>query len=596
MSQTTARFRYTLPLMIVTLLFAAGIYLANINQVSFWEDESWMAVAVKGDPGHVWTFAAENGLHPPLYFELGWLYTRLTGDGELALRWLAGLCALIGIAFTYRLAADWFGGRAGTYAALLASGSLFLMYFGRLARQYTLFFALAAALVWVYSRWWAQVTSGRKSNRRLLALIVVLQAAVLYTHYFGAWMALVLGLHGLLTLPRWDKARLIGALALSGLVFVPWIPSILLQLHGDSSGLGYASQDIVLNLRAYLDRVFNGDYVLGFTLVLLGAAALIRWRKSSVGLLLGIWLTIPLVLSLLMNTRFPWFVERNMIFTLSGAYALLGAGLAWLSQYRPGRLAGVVAVGLFVVLGFARYDTFWPFITPDWRDMAGIMTQDARPNDLFVLDGEPYSMTYYLDRDLKTSVQMISLKNWLANPTPADRIWLLDQNWKVQDAAHKALPSDSVMTRQYVLGVLVAEFYQRPPQSPLTTFGGQITLGFQQPDALQAYPGAILNLDLWWKAARTPDTDYSVGVYLVDDKGATVTQEDGGFDSGRIPAYALPADRWTPDARTLTLPVSLHPGHYMLTAAVYDWHTGDRLMPDHGWDNRSFPLDAVIVN
>src|SRR5512145_2056259 len=74
------------------LLLASGLYLLGTQRVSLWEDESWMAAAVRGDLVHVWQFATERGVHPPLYFILGWLYTRFTGDSEIALRWLSGLC------------------------------------------------------------------------------------------------------------------------------------------------------------------------------------------------------------------------------------------------------------------------------------------------------------------------------------------------------------------------------------------------------------------------------------------------------------------------------------------------------------------------
>jgi uncharacterized membrane protein len=100
--------------------------------------------------------------------------------------------ALAGIAFTYRLGADLYDRKAGVFAALLTAGSLFLLYFARNARHYTLFFTLAVALAWVYVRWRRQPDSGR-----WLAAIAVLQAALLYTHYFGAWMAGIIALHGL---------------------------------------------------------------------------------------------------------------------------------------------------------------------------------------------------------------------------------------------------------------------------------------------------------------------------------------------------------------------------------------------------------------
>jgi hypothetical protein len=586
--------------MLAILLLASVFYLRDIYHVSFWEDESWMAIAISGDLPHVWTFATERGLHPPLYFYLGWFYTRFTGDGEVALRWLAGMCALVGIAVTYRLGADWFGRRAGLYAALLSAGSLFLIYFGRLARHYTLFFALAAALVLVYGRW---LNSGggrgdlpvRPYRTRRLIAIALLQAALLYTHYFGAWMALVVGVHGMIFLRGRDRLRLVAALAVGGLLFLPWIPSLIAQFNQEGS-LGYGTRDVQHALGAYLDRVFNGDYVLGIGLALLGVAAIWRWRKARAGVLLALWLLLPISLSLLFNARFVWFVERNMLFTLSAAYLLFGAGLSWVARHRIGQIAAVVGALAFVILGQVRYADFWPFETPTWRDMANAISWDSRPDDVYVISAEPYSMTYYLRRFMGTAPELIQVRDWLAQPVYSDRMWMMDASWAVREEALEALPTGMVQTRRHVLGNLVTEFYQREPTGPLTTFGDQLAFGVAHvSNRMEAAPGQTLYLDLWWRALRQPDTDYSVGVYLVAPDGRVVTQHDGGFDRGQIPAVALPLDRWTPDTHSLIIPGDAAPGEYALLVAVYDWRDGTRLTPDEGREDQSFELAVVEI-
>jgi hypothetical protein len=582
--------RTWLPILAI-LLLASAFYLRDIYRASFWEDESWMAIAIGGDLPHVWTFATERGVHPPLYFYLGWFYARLAGDGEVALRWLAGMCALVGIALTYRLSADWFGRRAGVYTALLTAGSLFLIYFGRLARHYTLFFALAAALVLVYERWaWHRGVMHHATHRYLIAIALLL-AALLYTHYFGVWMALVIGLHGLIFLRGRDRLRLLVALAISGLLFIPWIPSLLYQFNREG-GLGYGTRVAEHALGAYLDRVFNGSYELGIALALLGMLAV--WRKPRAGVLLAFWIVLPITFSLLLNARFVWFVERNLIFTLSAAYLLFGAGLAWISQHRIGQVAPLLASVAFVALGQVRYTDFWPFETPAWRDMANAISWDSRPDDLYVINAEPYSLSYYLRRFMGAAPELIHVRDWLEQPMFSDRMWMIDASWAVREEALAALPPNLTQTRRHVLGNLVTEFYQRAPAEPLTVFGDQIALGVVDLPA-QAASGQPLHLDLWWRALRQPDADYSVGIYLVAPDGRTVAQQDGGFDRGQIPALALPQDRWTPDARSLTVPADAPPGEYLLLAAVYDWRDGSRLTPQGGREDNAYLLTVIEI-
>jgi hypothetical protein len=90
--------------------------------------------------------------------------------------------------------------------------------------------------------------------------------------------------------------------------------------------------------------------------------------------------------------------------------------------------------------------------------------------------------------------------------------------------------------------------------------------------------------------------DYSVGLYLLGVDGRPLAQQDGGFDGGRVPATALPLDRWTPDARRLTVPPDLAPGEYPLVVAVYDWHDGSRLIPERARPDSAFLLTTVRVS
>jgi hypothetical protein len=588
--------------MVGVLLLAALLYLANLNGVSLWEDESWMAIAIRGDLPGVWSFATDKGVHPPLYFLLTWCYARLAGDSEIALRWFGGMWALVGIALTYRLGADWYGRKAGIFAALLAAGSLFLIYFARNARHYTAFFALALILIWAYHHWLRNPES-----RRWLASLVLLQTALLYTHYFGAWMALVLGLHaGLrvgatrrvvltdntLTLRHW--LRLVGALVLSGVLFLPWIPSVIQQFSASGSGLGYVLTDTGLALKSYVDRVFNANYPLSLTLLAIGLYATWRLRKFSTGLLLLLWVIPPTALSLLVNARFHWFIERNMIFTLGAVCILFGAGLGWLATWRAGRWVALLAALAFVSLGTVKYEDFYRVIalTANWREAARQVAVDARPTDKFVIRGEPYSMDYYLLR-YGIKAEFTPLLDWLQNPVTPERIWLIDADWAVRFEAIEALPPDMVLTHRPVVLPVVSELYQRPPQTIITTFADTFALGSTTSDIALA-PGKRLILDLWWQALKPSDFDYSVGVYLVAPDGQVIAQDDGAFDRGRINATALPLDTWTHDARELDLPESLPSGEYMLLVAMYDWRDGRRLKPENGREDDLYLLATMV--
>ncbi|MGB1288901.1 MAG: glycosyltransferase family 39 protein, partial [Aggregatilineales bacterium] len=260
---------------VAVLLLASGFYLWDLNVVSFWEDESWMAIAIDDGLPEVWTFATERGVHPPLYFYMAWFWSRLAGNGELALRWMGGLITLVGLAFTYRNGRELYNHRAGFFAVLLASGMIYLIYLTRLARHYTLYFALTALLLWVYQRW------SRNKDDRYLAGITLTMAGLLYTHYFGIWMVLIVGVHSPLTHSIRRTIKLGFAFIGSAILFVPWLPSLDYQLRfsGQGAGIQYAIRDVEAIIRNYQDRLTNTIPELAVIMLVFAVIALIQAKK-----------------------------------------------------------------------------------------------------------------------------------------------------------------------------------------------------------------------------------------------------------------------------------------------------------------------------
>lgn len=578
-----------LVLIVIALLLASFSFVHNPDQPSFWEDESWMAIGISGTLPEVWTFATDRGVHPPLYFGIAWFYARLAGDGETALRWMGALFTLLGIAIACRFTADRYGWRAGFFAAMLLALSIFLIYMTRLARQYTLFFMLAATMLWAYERWL------RAPDKRpgWWWVLVVCQAAGLYTHYFAVWFGFALALHGLIFLPRRVWLRLMAGLVLGGLLFLPWLPSVIAQFSRSSEGLGYATNQLDLVLTNYADRLFNASWWVGGALVLLGIIAARARRSARTTALLLFWTLGTFIPILIINLRFVWYIDRNMLYTLPAVTAFFGLGLAWLSRQRFGWLMAIALMVAYGTAGLSVYQVFWPQ-TPDWRGAVQRIAVDARPDDTFVFEGEPYSIDYYMRRYLDTRIDFRNMRIWTENPTSGERIWLIDSEFAVNPEAIEAIPESHIQTRRIVWLPIVAELYQRPPESSDVRFGDEIALAYAGPDTLEGRPGDTLMVDVWWRALNPPQTDYASGIQLIGPQGL-VAQNDGAFDSGRISAPDLPRDRWVPDARPLDLPANLPAGEYSLVAVVYDWRTGTRLDTDPPAENELYPLAQVRI-
>ncbi|MEM9951715.1 MAG: glycosyltransferase family 39 protein [Chloroflexota bacterium] len=573
--------------MIAVLWLASAFYLYDLNSISFWEDESWMAIAIGDGLTDVWTFATNRGVHPPLYFYLAYALKPFISDMEFALRWMGGLVTLVGIALTFVLgrdvSKDW---RVGVVASLIVVGSIYLLYLTRLARHYTLFYTLSVWIYWLYWRW------QHTDDRRYLFGLMLAQAMVLYTHYFGAFIAVAITCHALLTNPR-KSWQIVLAFIGSGILFIPWLPSIWAQLNGDlGDGVYYGANKLRDIPRNFFGRLTNSSDWLGAGVIV--TSLIVLWRekhsKFALLLLLTIGTIIPIVI--VNQTLFQWYIGRNMLYTLPLVAVFYGIGLIYIWRVWIGKIAVSLFLITFIVFGLLAYDDFYPG-TADWRGIMRALSDFARPTDTFVLRGEPYSTDYYLRRYLDERVTLLPMDEWVANPTYSDRIWLIDSGQAVRFEAIDQIPADMVMTRRLVRLPVVAEFYQQVPDAPDAIFGEQLAMGYTNAP-LTVTAGETLIVDMWWQALRTPDFNYSASVQLWRDE-TLIAQTDGNFDSGRVDAQVLPLELWTPDTRTLAIPSDTSAGTYDLRVTVYDWRDNTRLSVDSDAPDNLAPLTTVEV-
>jgi hypothetical protein len=561
--------------MVGVILLACAFYLYRQNDFSFWEDESWLAIAIGDGVGELWAFASSHGVHPPLYFYIAFFLKPFISDMEYPLRWIGAMIALLGIALSYRLGNEVGGKRVGLFTALILAGSFFLMYYTRLARQYSLFYTLSALTTWLYWRW-----QNRPGTALLIGLMLA-QAANLYTHYFSAFLAVGIALHALLTL-RQRSWRIIAAFAGSGLLFLPWLPSIWTQLHSDlGDGVYYAANKLKDIAPSYLGRVSNDNYWLGGAMSLAGFVAIWRGKQwRLLGLIVTVLLTfLPIVI--INQTVFRWYIGRNMFYTLPLVVLLYGMGLAHISQWRIGQMTALAVVASFTIWGILAFPLFFPG-TADWRGAMTMMAHDARPSDLYVLDGEPYSIDYYMRRYLGSRLSFLDMRQWTAEPVLSDRIWLVDDDQAVNIEAEALLESmNMAQTRRIVRLPIVAELYQTLPEENAAVFGEQLALGYAGATDLVLHRGDELLVDVWWKPLRMPDFNYSASFQIwANEATVPLTQVDGNFNE--LDAQVLPLEAWSADSRRLIIPPDAPVGDYTLRVTVYDWRDNSRLPVDNG--------------
>jgi mannosyltransferase len=173
---------------------------------------------------------------PPLYYVLLHFWMRLFGRGDFSVRALSGLASVLA------LPCVWFAGRRlagkrGAFAAVMVMGtSPFAIGYANSARMYSLM------VLWSLLGLLAFVRALEDPRLPRLAAVAVMAALIIYTHYWGMYLLMAAG--GWLLFRAWRPTPTVlageaevrrttllvmGAMAVGGLTFVPWIPTLLFQ-------------------------------------------------------------------------------------------------------------------------------------------------------------------------------------------------------------------------------------------------------------------------------------------------------------------------------------------------------------------------------
>jgi len=209
----------------------AGAVLRFATTSSLWLDEALSVNISQLSPGELVRWLRHDG-HPPLYYLLLHGWTEVFGTGDVAVRAMSGVFGLA----TLPLA--WIAGRrrGGPVLAWVTVSvvalSPFAIRYSDEARMYSMVMFLAFAGYLLVDD---VMRRGRGGIVRLAGITVV-AAALLYTHYWALWLVATAGLIALWRALRASEEadrttawKVVGALVVGGLLFVPWLPSMLYQ-------------------------------------------------------------------------------------------------------------------------------------------------------------------------------------------------------------------------------------------------------------------------------------------------------------------------------------------------------------------------------
>lgn len=403
--------RKTAKMIWLILVIASILRLVSLNQ-SLWLDEAINVLATqKFSLLGMITEYAKADFHPPGFFILIWLWTRLLGISEIAIRIPSVIFGLVTIYFIFLTGTKLHSKRLGLLCALLLSINPLHIYYSQEARMYS----LAAMAVTINIFLFIKLINKEKLSIIFLILSNLLVLSSDYVAYFifPSLFLVLLILKQKDILKKWLLSFFI-ALCLG----VWWIPIFFSQLDVGavvSSKLpawrfivgGFDFKAVPLTfVKFIIGRISYPDKVI-YGLILLPAGimyALLLWRgvKFMKGVernLILIWILVPLIFATVVSFFIPIYSYFRLLFVLAAFIILISAGIfSFKSKIRYGFLAAVLSVQLFS----ASVYLFNPaYQRDDWRGVVNFLRTQGGIPVLFESSGTLPPFDYYSKGEIK---------------------------------------------------------------------------------------------------------------------------------------------------------------------------------------------------
>jgi 4-amino-4-deoxy-L-arabinose transferase-like glycosyltransferase len=382
-------------------LLAAGIVITILIGTVFlfytksdlWLDEALSVNVARLPLSQIPHWLRHDGA-PPLYYVLLHFWMSIFGTSDEAVRSLSGVAAL-GSAV-----AIWYAGRrvSGTGTAwaalLLFMANPYVYHYATETRMYMIEILLVTCGFLAFMRALERPSIGR------LAVLALITALLLYNQYWAIYLGIVVAaLTGWMAWkgPNQQAARrMLVALGIGALAFVPWLPTFLYQAQHTGTPWGQPQLPPVPIGKTFADFAgstqYNEGWVLffpAFVMLLFGLAGKandnlhveldLRTRPP------GRWLGFMLAAGLIVGTSLDYisrgaFQTRYSAFVFTFWLLLLAHGFNCLrdERVRYGVLAIMVAVGFIGGIRNAGTNR------TEAAQVAAVLQAEAKPNDVVV--------------------------------------------------------------------------------------------------------------------------------------------------------------------------------------------------------------------
>lgn len=383
--------------------------LISLNQ-SLWLDEAINVMAAKSYSFlGILTEYAKADFHPPLYFAIIWIWTKLFGFSEIIVRLPSVIFGLLTIWLVYLTGRKVYSKKLGILAAFLLALNPLHIYYSQEARMYS----LATLAVGLNFLLFIKLIKNEKVNFIFIIfsdLLILMSDYVAYL-VFPAQLLFILLLKKNYLLKKWSISLLI-ALIVSSF----WIPVFLNQIN-----IGYrVSSDIplwkitvgsfdvknivltyikfIIGRISYPDKLIYAGMLMPICLLsgyflLRGIGFISVFNRK----LLLTWLIIPTLLASLISLLVPIYSYFRLLFLLPAFLILISFGILSLKKYQNIFLMVFIFIEIFATLTYLVNPVFQ---REDWRGLVTFLKSKQNMNILFESSGSFLPFDYYANNQI----------------------------------------------------------------------------------------------------------------------------------------------------------------------------------------------------
>lgn len=204
-------------LMISLFLLLLFLRIYRLGYHDFWYDE---VMTLYFSTARHWT------ANPPLYYILIFLWGKIFGTSEYALRFPSVIFSALSLGMVYLLGKELFGRKAGLLASVIMGLSPFQLWYAQEARNYSMLLLLSTVSSYFLLK------AVRKEKRIFWLLFSLISVTGLYTHYLYIFLILSQLTFALLIKKRKGNFLIITVSLGTGLLFTPYLARFLTRFQG----------------------------------------------------------------------------------------------------------------------------------------------------------------------------------------------------------------------------------------------------------------------------------------------------------------------------------------------------------------------------